>query len=551
MAPIRPDTTAQASLSAKILSLPELRTARADAEREGRSVVHCHGCFDIVHPGHVRHLQHAAGLGDRLLVSITADLMIQKGDGRPLFDQDLRAENIAALSCVDWVCVSPEPTAEHLLEAVRPDIYVKGREYEANDDPRFVAERAAVERHGGRVVFSSGDVVFSSTALVEAIRHGDGAADGRFEDPIHARLRTLRRSHELTGERVASLLGAIRGRSIVVVGEPIVDTYVQCAWPEVSGESPVLSLRPVERTSYDGGAAILACHAAALGARATLVTALPDSDEAHALRRRLEDEGVRVVAEVTRTRLPEKQRLMVGPNKLVKLDHTDPITLDASATASLIERAGAEADNADAAIATDYGLGMLGPRAIAELCARLRPRVGTLGGDVSGSRASLFAMHGADWLSPSERELRGALGNPDDSLPAITWDLVQRTDARHVAITMAADGLVAFERRGVASGHDGRPSRLSGEHLPSLAAHAVDPLGCGDALLTGAVLALAAGATIVEASYLGSLAAAIESEQLGNVPVGAHDLARRARRLDEAPPVIHRVTPRRFGAEAS
>jgi len=395
--------------------------------------------------------------------------------------------------------------------------------------------------------------VFSSTALVEALRHGAGAADDRFEDPVHARLRTLRRAHDLTGSRVGALLGAMRGQSVVIVGEPIIDTYVQCVWPEVSGESPVLSLRPVERTSYDGGAAILARHAAALGARATLVTALPETDDARAMQRRLEDEGVRVVAEPVRSRLAEKQRLMVQATKLVKLDHTEPITLDASATASLIECAASEAADADAAIVTDYGLGMLGPRAIAELCAALRRRVRTLGGDVSGSRASLFSMRGADWLSPSERELRGALGNPDDSLPAITWDLAQRTGAKHVAITMASEGLIAFGRRGVASGHDGRPSRLSGEHIPALAAHAVDPLGCGDALLAAAVLALAGGATLVEAAYLGSLAAAIESERLGNIPIAAHDLARRARRLDEAPPVIHRVAPapRLSNAEAS
>ncbi|MFG0292321.1 MAG: adenylyltransferase/cytidyltransferase family protein, partial [Phycisphaerales bacterium JB050] len=192
--------------NSKIVGRAELLRLRQQANRDGRSVVQCHGCFDIVHPGHIRHLQHAARQGDLLLVTITADACVNKGDGRPLFSEELRAENLAALDCVDLVYVNPDPTAEKLLDEVRPDIFIKGREYESNNDPRFAAEREAVERHGGRVVFSSGDIVFSSTALVSAMEHR--------EDPVHARLRQLAQSHKLTSERVSSLVGALKGQRI-------------------------------------------------------------------------------------------------------------------------------------------------------------------------------------------------------------------------------------------------------------------------------------------------------------------------------------------------
>jgi cytidyltransferase-like protein len=86
----------------KVLSRDELCARREEARRLGRTVVQCHGCFDIVHPGHVRHLRHAAEQGDLLLVTITADAVMKKGEGRPLFPQELRAENLAALDCVDW-----------------------------------------------------------------------------------------------------------------------------------------------------------------------------------------------------------------------------------------------------------------------------------------------------------------------------------------------------------------------------------------------------------------------------------------------------------------
>src|SRR5436190_6921262 len=140
----------------KVLSVEEAARTVRTAQSSGEVVVLCHGCFDIVHPGHIRHLQHAAKLGDRLLVTITGDALMEKGTGRPLIPQELRAENLAALDCVRWVAINPRPTAAELLEIIQPDVYVKGREYEHNHDPRFTLERQIVERHGGRVVFTSG-----------------------------------------------------------------------------------------------------------------------------------------------------------------------------------------------------------------------------------------------------------------------------------------------------------------------------------------------------------------------------------------------------------
>ena len=126
--------------------LETLRTRRAD----GQTVVQCHGCFDIVHPGHVRYLEFASRQGDILVVTLTGDSEITKGDQRPYIPQELRAESLAALEFVDYVYIDPSPTAESVLEAIQPDVYVKGREYETSRDPRFLKERAAVESYGGR-----------------------------------------------------------------------------------------------------------------------------------------------------------------------------------------------------------------------------------------------------------------------------------------------------------------------------------------------------------------------------------------------------------------
>lgn len=149
--------------------MAELLARVDDTRAAGQTVVHCHGCFDIVHPGYVRYLEFARQQGDLLVVSLTGDSDMGKGDLRPYIPQELRAENLAALQAVDLVYINPHPTACDLLEALRPDVYVKGHEYENSSDAGFLAERDIVLGHGGRVVFSSGDVVFSSTQLIELL----------------------------------------------------------------------------------------------------------------------------------------------------------------------------------------------------------------------------------------------------------------------------------------------------------------------------------------------------------------------------------------------
>ncbi|MFI4897422.1 MAG: PfkB family carbohydrate kinase, partial [Phycisphaerales bacterium JB059] len=428
----------QPTRSGKILTREALTRAREEARGAGRRVVHCHGCFDIVHPGHIRHLRFAKAQGDVLLVSITGDDAIGKGTGRPLIPQELRAENLAELDCVDWVVIEPEATAEELLRAVRPDVYIKGQEYEFNNDPRFIREREAVEAGGGRVVFSSGDVVFSSTALIAAMEHD--------VDPFHRRLMQLSEHEELKPGALGGLIESFRGARVLIVGETILDTYVFCDRPGIAGESPVMTLRPLEHRQFDGGAAIIARHVAAMGGRPTLVTGLPESARAEELRARLSAEGVEVRSVPTGASVAEKQRFLVGAQKVMKVDLVDPLVLDAHEQDRLVSLAGDLSGGCDAAIVADFGLGMLSPALLGRLCRTLRSRVPCLTGDVSGRRAPLREMRGMDLVCPSEGELRDAVGNPGEGLPAVMWELMRETGIRSAIVTMGSEGLIGFGR---------------------------------------------------------------------------------------------------------
>jgi len=508
--------------SPKLLSHEQLLERRKQARASGQAVVQCHGCFDIVHPGHIRHLRQAKAEGDVLLVSITGDVEMKKGTGRPLIPQELRAENLAALSFVDWVYVEERPTALELLEEVQPDVYVKGGEYESNSDPRFIAERETVENHGGRVVFTSGDVVFSSTALIAALENS--------VDPYDKRLRHLLSLEELSGENLSRTVGAFRGKRVVVVGETIVDTYFLCDRPDVAGESPIMTLRPVERRTYLGGAAIIARHLAAMGAHPVLVTGCSLGTRGDEIVQQLALDGVEVLRIETGRELPEKQRFLVGAQKVMKLDLVEQVSLDAATQDQLVqmsvEAARARGGSCDAAIIADFGQGLLSPGVVSRLCRELRPLVNVLAGDVSGRRSALRMMQGMDLLCPSESEVRSAFHAHSESLPTVAWRLLRKTGVKSALITMGADGLVAFQPRTDRSSDpvDGFASQVKGEHVPALGAHAVDALGCGDALLAAATLTLASGGSLLSAAFMGSVSAALEAQRLGNIVISARDL---------------------------
>jgi len=514
----------------KVLTLEELNAARARARFAGRRVVQCHGCFDIVHPGHIRHLRQARSLGEILLVSITGDGGIAKGAGRPLIPEELRAENLAALDCVDWVYIDPHPTALPLLQQVQPDVYMKGKEYENNSDPRFQAERAAVEAAGGRVVYSSGDIVFSSTALIASF--ADSA-----ENPYHQRLSQLARRPDLSAAALAALLASFKGKRILIIGESIIDSYVMCAPPRVASESPVMTLRPVEARHYDGGAAVVALHCASMGAKPSLITPVPhpDDPDARSLIARLTSAGVDVHPFSTGTPLPEKQRYLVGTQKMMKLDLVQPLVLDQMQHDRFIALAADVAGlGCDGAIITDFGLGLFTSKSLRQLCKVLRPLAGIISGDISGVGVGLRAMRDLDLVTPSEQELREAMQLHSQGLPLVVDRLMEEQRARNVIVTMGADGLIGFSplsrvgatSTAVESSQAAWATRLASEHIPALASIAVDPLGCGDALLAAATLSLTCGQPLAVAAYVGAIAAAVQVQRLGNVAVSAADLRR-------------------------
>ena len=194
-----------------------------------------------------------------LIVSVSADSQVNKGVNRPLIPDDLRVASLAALECVDAVYLNPDPTAVELLGQLKPDIYVKGREYERSIDPRFLRERETIASNGGRVVFSSGDIVYSSTALIGTLGNTDPFQDEK--------MRRFCSRYELSSANLSNLIHRFRDLPIVVIGDYILDRYHFCEATGIAGEGPMMALRAIQSHDFDGGAAVIAAHLAGLALR--------------------------------------------------------------------------------------------------------------------------------------------------------------------------------------------------------------------------------------------------------------------------------------------
>ena len=152
----------------RVVTQDELILHVAEEKRNGRRVVFTNGCFDLLHPGHIRCLEQARALGDALIVAINSDASVRqlKGNGRPLISEDERAELLAALAAVDYVVIFDAATPRELIRRVLPDVLAKGQDW----GPDEIVGREEVEAAGGQVVSISLEPGYSTTNLLERFR---------------------------------------------------------------------------------------------------------------------------------------------------------------------------------------------------------------------------------------------------------------------------------------------------------------------------------------------------------------------------------------------
>jgi bifunctional ADP-heptose synthase (sugar kinase/adenylyltransferase) len=491
----------------KIKSAQELRDI-IGARPRNKSVIMCHGVFDVVHPGHIRHLLYAKSKADLLVTSITADHHITKGAHRPHVPQDLRAVNLAAFEVVDYVVIDKNPTPLENIRLIEPDYFAKGFEYTSTGMPAKTAEEAEVVRaYGGEIIFTPGDIIYSSSSLIDLA-------------PPAIKLEKLQILMERSGitfDKLRRTLDAMEGHRVHVVGDTIVDSYTHCAMVGGNTKTPTMSVLFERKVDYVGGAGIVAKHLAAAGGRVTFSTVLGEDSYRDFVIDDLKGADIEVNAVIDRSRpTVNKNAIVVGGYRLLKVDTLD----NRSISDQILEDITRSVQDVptDAVVFSDFRHGLFNRRTIPQLVQALPQGCFRVADSQVASRwGNITDFQGFDLITPNEREARFALGDQDSGIRPLASNLYDASRCGLLILKLGERGVLAC----CSADHESLDSFFV---IDSFVDRLVDAVGAGDALLAYATLAMLAVRDPGIATILGSMAAALECECDGNIPVTADDL---------------------------
>jgi rfaE bifunctional protein kinase chain/domain len=486
----------------KILGLPP----------RAKKVILCHGVFDVVHPGHLRHLIYAKSKADILVTSITADVHISKGHFRPHVPQDLRALNLAAFEIVDYVIIDTDATPLKNLAHLQPDFFAKGYEYTANGGmpPKTQEEAEILRAYGGEIIFTPGDIVYSSSKLIELAPPAI-----KLE-----KLLTLMDSDGITFSGLREVLEKFKGRRVHVVGDTIVDSYTQTTMIGGQTKTPTMSVLYERRDDYIGGAAIVAKHLRAAGAEVIFSTVLGDDPLRDFVIDGLAQWGVdcRPLIDATRP-TTHKNAIIAGGYRLLKVDTLDNRSISDDILAALCETV-AEA-RVDALVYSDFRHGIFNRRTIPKLISAIPQGVYKVADSQVASRwGNITDFKKFDLITPNEREARFALADQDSGIRPLASALYDAAQCRTLILKLGERGVLTCRN----SDHTSLDSFVV---VDSFVEQVVDTVGAGDALLAYATLAKLTTPSDAIATILGSMAAACECEHDGNIPVKPDDMLRK------------------------
>lgn len=482
-------------------SVDSISAIRAKAP-PGSKIVFVSGDFNVIHPGHQRILNFAAECGDFLVVGVNGD-----GLGNTIVPEALRCDGVAALNVVKHAFLLKSPAAV-LIEKLKPDIVVKGAEHKARINP----EQQAVDSYGGKLLFCSGEMSFSSLELLRREFHETNFSTIRKPSDYPER-------HGFTMAQLNDIVSRFKDLNVVVVGDLIVDDYVDCEPLGMSREDPTLVVTPIMSKKFVGGAGIVAAHARGLGAKVTYLGVTGDDQTAHFAARKLTDYNIdfHLVHEDSRpTTL--KQRYRASNKTLLRVSHLRQHDIGDDLIADLANHIENALTKADLLVFSDFNYGCLPQVLVDRVSAFCRKRnipvvadsqASSQIGDVSRFRGSLL-------LTPTEHEARMAMRDTRSGLVVLAESLRQKAEADHVIVTLAAEGILIHS-----------PSAEKGlitDRLPAFNSAPKDVAGAGDCLLVCTAMGLTVGADIWQSAYLGTIAAACQVSRIGNTPLTAADL---------------------------
>jgi len=485
----------------KLLTLESNDSILDELRISGKTIALCHGVFDLIHPGHIQHFSAAKKLVDILVVSITADEFVNKGPGRPLFDQETRIASLSALVDVDYVAISYSPTAIQVIDHIKPDLYIKGSDYSNEEDDvtgMISLERQHVEKHGGKIHFTN-EITSSSSSLINKffssipINAQDWVKDFKANN-----------GYELT----VLWLDKIKKLRILIAGEMIIDQYTYCEPLAKSSKDPLLAFQLGRTNMYPGGVLAIANNCQSWASEVSVLSFIGKDANYYSNITKMIDEKIDLNLIKVNDRPSILKHRFVDVNseaRVFEYYNFEGKDLPSNACKEVEMLIDKLYTNSDILIAADYGHGFFTSQII-EKCAQQHLFFAVNTQSNAGNRGynTISKYRKADLVCLNSGEIQLELRNRNPDYFEIIPQILERKKAKYAVVTLGAGGLLVFDHLG------------NSAKVPAFANKVVDKVGAGDAVLAISSMLASVGAPVKVIGFLANLIAAHEVSQLGH-----------------------------------
>ena len=500
----------QAMYGKKIVDLDKLVSHLPWGKRV-KKVILCHGVFDLVHPGHVRHLVYAKSKADVLVVSITSDGHINKGQYRPHIPQQIRALNLAAFEMVDFVLIDDNPTPIEIIEKLKPDFLAKGFEYGELSNGKTVLEQDTLLKYGGKIIFTPGDVVYSSSSIINSEKETFGRQN----------LGLILEAEKMDIGAIIESVETKNMPKVLVVGDSIVDTIADCTSIGGQVKTPTLSIKLDNTSNYVGGAGIVAAHLRGTGANVDFLSVIGDDEGGEFLTSELSKFGVNCHLIVDETRPTTVKKVYVSnSHRLLKVDTVDNRPVSNEIFDRILD-AITKIDY-DIIVLSDFRHGIFTKEKTPILVKSIPiDKFKAADSQVASRWGNILEFKNFDLITPNEREGRFSLGDQESTVVNLTLELCRKSTAKNIILKLGSRGSMSASQNSTHS-----KGIFS---LPALTNLATDPVGAGDALIAYSAVTLFLTGSIQSAHLIGATAASLACEVEGNRPIAISSVFERLR----------------------
>ena len=505
----------------KVLNISQLKKIIGNYPRK-KKVVLCHGVFDIVHPGHIRHLAYAKSQADLLIVSCTGDKFIEKGIYRPHIPQNMRSSNLAAFEMVDYVVIDDNKKPLKLLNKLKPDYFAKGFEYTSKGLPSAtLEEKNELDKYGGRLIFTPGDIVYSSTKFLSY-----NAPNLDFE-----KLDVLMKSLKISFKDLIDIINKIRNINVHVIGDTIVDTYTKTNFIGGQTKTPTFSVLYDKEDSFVGGAAIVALHMRAAGAKVKFTTLISNDKKGKFVKKELKKNKVQSNFFEEKNRPTTNKNTFISSSyRLLKVDTLSNVPISEYTLSKIVNKI--KKEKSELIVFSDFRHGIFNPSSIQKLINAIPKKSFKVGDSQVASRwGNITEFKNFDLITPNEREARFSLADQDSTVGKLAGMLYDKTKFKNLILKLGKRGIFCVETK--------NKKRIPFS-IGVFSDNILDTVGTGDALLAYSSLSLKVSNCLVKSSIIGSFAAACASEIEGNKPININTIISKIKQVEKKINYIHK-----------